>query len=152
MIILIFAMGSMASSLVWFNNMRLLKKDTYNCWFLPIMFFDESLWFVVSLFVAVISIISLFTGGLIEPNFSQFVFMAANIVLIPMDCICRSLQEPLSWIVTGCVAFRFAWKLYLIFKTYSAAKAYMVIVIVCFIFFTYMPFSLFGHIFWSGWE
>lgn len=150
MIVFILSVGSVLSSLVWFRNVFLMSNNGFLHRVLPLVVIDESLWFIASLGAAAIAIASLLTGCSAEPNFSQFVFIVANIVTIPIHWFCLSLDVPLSWIVTGGIVFRLVWRSYIIAKSHPIAKGDALVV--CFLIFTYMPFALLGHLFWTGWE
>ena len=150
MIVLMLSLGSVMSSLILFHNIGLMKNNSWGRRLASIAVVDESLWFAASLCVATLTIVSLFVGCSVEPSFDQFVFMAANVITIPKYWVCLSLDTPSAWIVTGCIIFRLFWRFYFVVKSYPMTKA--VTPIFWLVFFTYMPFPLLRHCFWSGWE
>ena len=150
MVVLILSFCSVASSLVWFHNIGLMRNNSWGRRLASIAVVDESLWFAASLCVATLAIVSLFVECSVEPSFDQFVFMAANVITIPKYWVCLSLDTPSAWIVTGCIIFRLFWRFYFVVKSYPTTKA--VAPIFWLVFFTYMPLPLLGHCFWSGWE
>ena len=150
MIVLMLSLCSVVSSLLFFHNIGLIKNNSALRVLVAMAVVDESLWFGASLCSAVMATFSLFAEYSSEPTFDQFVSMVGNVITVPNYWMPLSSDASFSWIVTGCILFRLFWRFYFVVKAYLMARAVMPIL--CFVFFTYMPFPLLMHCFWGGWE